>query len=387
MSTDLIIDADSHVLPIDAFDDEEARRRFRSRWPTMLMDTVGRLFVVFPERERQLTPLQRSMRSEFSPLKRPPGFYDSAVRETWLDEAGIDMQVLVPSPGPFAYAIEPELGLALARSYNDSIARLLERHPGRFIGLAVFPMQDVVAAVEELDRAVGELGIHAPLIISNVNGRNLSDPELWPFYERVEQLGVPLMIHGNRFETPGPVALNRLDHMHLDNTLGFLFEGTLAITSLIMYGVLDMFPRLKVGILETGAGYLPYLMDRLQEVYEGETFGGISPASGKAVKELIRKPPEEYMDQLWLCFNAGAEHRSVAPVVARFGADRFMVNSDYPHGLGGSGASLTSVVRSLQGITDAEKDSLLSHSARSLFGIDPATRKQVRSGVAAVGAL
>ena len=305
------------------------------------------------------------------------------VREAWLDEAGIDMQVLVPSPGPFAYAIEPELGLALARSYNDSIARLLERHPGRFIGLAVFPMQDVTAAIEELDRAVGELGIHAPLIISNVNGRNLSDYEFWPFYKRVEELGVPLIIHANRFETHGPAGLERLEHMHLDNALGFLFEGTLAITSLIMYGVLDMFPRLKIGVLETGAGYLSYLMDRLQEVYEGEIFGGITPAYDKEVRDLIRKPPEEYMDQFWVCFNVGTERRNVAPQVARFGADRFMVNSDYPHGLGGTGQGMADVVRGLDDLTASEKDQLLGLAAGKLFGIDPITRKQVRNGVTA----
>ena len=184
MAVEVIVDADSHVLPSDCFDDEEAQRRFRSRWPSVLIDTVGRQFVVFPERERQLTPLQRTWRSEFTPMMRPVGYHDSAAREKWLDDAGIDIQVLVPSPGPFAYAIEPELGLALARSYNNAIARLLDRHPGRFIGLAVVPMQDVVAAVEELDRAVGELGLHAPLVISNVNGRNLSDHEFWPFYQR-----------------------------------------------------------------------------------------------------------------------------------------------------------------------------------------------------------
>ena len=382
----LVIDADSHNMPEGFLDDEGALRRFRSRWPRLMTDAGGRSWVNFPERERQLTAHQRTLRSELFPGRRPPGYRDSVVREAWLDDAGIDMQVLVPTPSPYAYAVEPELGLALAQAFNNALARQIERHPGRFIGLAIVPMQDVVAAIEELDRAVGELGIHAPLIISNVNGRNLSDYEFWPFYKRVEELGVPLIIHASRAETPGPAGLDRLAHMHLDNALGFLFEGTLAITSFIMYGVLDTFPRLKVGILETGAGYLSYLMDRLGEVYEGETFGGVSPSFDKQVKDLILKPPEAYMDQLWLCFNASAEHRNVAPHVARFGADRFMVNSDYPHGLGGAGQGMADLVRDLDGLSDDEKDQLLGLSAGALFGIDPATRKQVRNGVAAVGA-
>ena len=379
----IVIDADSHNMPEGFLDDEDARRRFGSRWPRLVADAAGRSWVNFPERERQLTAHQRTLPGELFPGLRPPGYRDSEVRVAWLDDAGIDMQVLVPSPSPYAYAVEPELGLAMAQAFNNALARQIERHPGRFIGLAVVPMQDVVAAIEELDRAVGELGIHAPLLISNVNGRNLSDHEFWPFYKRVEELGVPLIIHANRFETPGPAGLERLEHMHLDNALGFLFEGTLAITSLIMYGVLDMYPRLKVGVLETGAGYMSYLMDRLQEVYEGEIFGGITPAYDKEVKDLIRKPPEEYMDQLWVCFNVGAERRNVGPQVARFGADRFMVNTDYPHGLGGTGEGMADVVRDLNDLTGDERDQLLGLAAGSLFGIDPVTRKQVRNGVVA----
>ena len=372
----IIIDSDSHILPVDAFDDDESRRRFRSRWPRSGFDAVGRYYVVFPEGSREFTPLQWTLPSSFTPLHHPAGVHDSAVREAWLDEAGFDMQVLVPAAP--RYYLEPDIGLAVARSHNNAIARLLQRHPGRFIGLAVIPMQDPVAAVEELDRAVGELGIHAPLVVSNVNGRNLSNRQFWPVYERVEQLGVPLIIHGNRFEQPGPVGLERLDHFHLDNVLGFLYEGTLAITCLILDGVLDMYPRLRIGVLETGVGYLLYLMDMLQEVYEGETYGGISPRPQVPVKELIRKSPEEYMDQFWVCCNVAAEHRTIPHVVERFGADRFMAASDYPHGFGGGRKSAIELVRGLKGLTPEQKEQLLGPSACALFGIDPVTRQQVR---------
>jgi len=329
----IIIDTDSHFMPSDAFEDSECERRFRSRWPRFQLDALGRDWIVFPERFERLSPLQRSMPCSLIPGKHHPGYYDSTARAAWLDEAGIDMQVLVPSPASFTYDGDPELGIAVCRSYNNAIGRVLQRHPGRFIGLSVLPMQDPVAAVDELERATLELGIHAPLVISNVNGLNLDDHRFWPVYERIEQLDVPLIVHGNRF---GPLlGLERLQHMHLDNALGFLYEGTLAITSLIMFGVLDMYPRLRVGVLETGAGYITYLMDRLQEVYEGEIFGGISPNYGKRVADLIRKAPRDYMDQIWICFNVGAEAANVAHVVRMFGADRFMVNSDFPHGLGG----------------------------------------------------
>jgi len=374
----LIIDTDSHFLPRDAFEDEECRRRFRGRWPRFVFDAVGHDRVVFPERLRSLSPHQRSLPCALSPGKHQPAYYDSQARVEWLDKAGIDMQVLVPSPSPFGYNLELEIGLAVCQSYNNAISRVLKRHPGRFIGLAVVPMQDPVAAVDELDRAILELGIHAPLIITNVNGRNLDDEEFWPFYQRVEELGVALIVHGNRFEGKGVLGMERLAHMHLDNSLGFLYEGTLAITSLIMGGVLDMYPRLRVGVLETGAGYLTYLMDRLQEVYVGEVYGGISPRSGKPVKDLIKKPPEEYASNFWICFNIAVERRSVAHVVERFGGDRFLVNTDFPHGLGGASERMSDIVGRLDRLTSEQKDQLLGQNACALFGIEPATRKQIR---------
>ncbi|HLY67091.1 MAG TPA: amidohydrolase family protein [Chloroflexota bacterium] len=373
----IVIDVDSHFLPSDAFDDEAGKRRFRSRWPRFMMDSLGRDWVAFPERWEMLNPHQRSLPCAMIPGKHHPGYYDSTARAGWLDEAGFDMQVLVPSPSPFTYDLDPDLGLAVCRSYNDAVGRALRRNPGRFIGLALLPMQDPVAAVEELERAVVELGIQAPLVISNVNGRNLDDYRFWPVYERIEQLGVPLIIHGNRF---GPLlGLERLPHMHLDNSLGFLFEGTVAITSLIMNGVLDMYPRLRVGVLETGAGYISYLMDRLQAVYEDETLGGISPNAARRVKDLIRKPPEEYMDHIWMCFDLGSERRSIPGVVERFGAGRFMINSDFPHNIGGGGKGAVALLDGIGQLTSAQKAQLLGLSACALFGIDPATREQRRA--------
>jgi aminocarboxymuconate-semialdehyde decarboxylase len=378
----IVIDSDSHFMPSDAFEDAEAARRFGSRWPRFQMDALGRDWIVFPERFEQLSPHQRSLPCSLIPGRHHPGYYDSAARQEWLDRAGIDMQVLVPSPASFTYDIEPALGIAVCRSYNDAIGRILEQHPGRYIGLAVLPMQDPLAAVEELDRATLELGIQAPMVISNVNGRNLNEYELWPVYERMEQLGVPLIVHGNRF---GPLlGLERLPNMHLDNALGFLYEGTLAITSLIMYGVLDMYPRLRVGVLETGAGYITYLMDRLEEVYEGEVFGGVSPIHGKPVKDLIKKSPREYMNQIWICFNAAAERRNIPHVVDMFGADRFMVNSDFPHGLGGAGEAMADMVLSIEALSHGQREQLLGLSACELFGIDPTTRAHRRPAAAAV---
>lgn len=388
----IVVDGDTHVLPRDSFDDEDAERRFGGRWPRFARDAAGRVLLDFPERWRELTPLQLTMlgnhhlRGQVHPGHMHPGEMDSEVRVKWLDQVGIDMQVLVPQPAPFAYATEPELGLALCRSYNNAIGRLLKRHPGRFIGLAVVPLQDPPAAVEEVSRAIEVLGLHAPVIFSNVRGRNLDEPSLWPFYARVEQLGVPLIIHPHRFDNL--IGLDRLDSMHLDNALGFMYEGMLAMAVLILKGVLDLYPRLRVALLETGADFLPLLMDRLEEIYENQTVGGVNPYSlaSMPVKELIRKPPAQYLHQFWFSFNAVFETPTLPPLIRRYGPERFFANSDFPHGAGGAGDRMPEIVRSLPDLTGEQADWLIGRSACGLFGIDPVTRLQVRNGAAVAAA-
>jgi aminocarboxymuconate-semialdehyde decarboxylase len=349
------IDCDSHFFPRDVFD--EVDPRFEDRRPRVWFDGIGRSAITYPEREAKLSHHQRHVLQNifrFSPTR--PGFWDPGPRIEFLDELGIQMQVLVPSNESFHYDVEPDLATSVCQSYNNAISRVLKGHPGRFIGLAHLPMQSPTRAVKEIDRAVTELGLHAAAMFTNVNGRNLDEPEFWPVYARIEELGVPLILHPSRSGTL--LGLERLTKFHLDNALGFLYEGSLAITSLICGGVLDLFPRLRVALLETGSGYLPYLMDRLNEVYDHE-----------GVDKLIRKRPHEYLDQFWLSANVAAEKETMVYVVQRFGANRLMMAVDFPHGLGGAGRSAVDEVLTNPGLDQEQKDRILGLNAAELFGI------------------
>ena len=96
----ITIDADTHFWPKDAFENEEAGRRFGSRWPRFMVDALGRDWVEFPERTRTFTPQQWALPNGMTPATHHPGYYDPVARAAWLDEAGFDMQVLVPNPTP-----------------------------------------------------------------------------------------------------------------------------------------------------------------------------------------------------------------------------------------------------------------------------------------------
>lgn len=353
----LKIDCDSHFMPKDAFDDVDPR--FEDRRPCVRFNAVGRGFITYPERVAKMSHHQRYVLPNlFQSVGRRliPGLWEPELRIEFLDRLGIDIQVLVPGNDSFHYDVEADLATSVCRSYNNAISRVLRRYPRRFIGLAHLPMQSPTRAVEELDRAITELGLHAPILLTNVDGQNLDEPQFWPVYARIEELGVPLILHPSR--SGKLLGLERLTKFHLDNALGFLYEGSLAITSLICGGVLDLFPRLRVGLLETGSGYLPYLMDRLNEVYDHE-----------GVDKLIRKRPHEYLDQIWLSANVLTESETLVYVVGRYGAERLMMAMDFPHGLGGAGESLVEVIMSNSGLTNDQKDRILGLNAADLFGL------------------
>jgi aminocarboxymuconate-semialdehyde decarboxylase len=124
-----------------------------------------------------------------------------------MEQSKFDMQVLVPNNGPFYYDVEPALALSVCRSYNNSIGRIIKRFPGKFIGLVTVPLQDARLAARELERAVRELGMHAPVSYTSVNDKDIDAEELWPFYQKAEELNVPIIVHPVN-TGPSPVAAN-----------------------------------------------------------------------------------------------------------------------------------------------------------------------------------
>jgi aminocarboxymuconate-semialdehyde decarboxylase len=364
------IDCDSHFMARDVFDDVDPR--FEDRRPRVWFDALGRSRITYPEREAQMSHHQREvLRTLLRFSKHPAGLWEPAARVEFLDRIGVDMQVLVPSNDAFHYDVDPDLATSVCQSYNNAVSRVLQKYPGRFISLIHVPMQAPTRAVKELERAVNDLGMHALTMMTNVNGRNLDEPEFWPVYAKAEELNVPLILHPSR--SGRLLGLERLTKYHLDNSLGFLYEGTLAITSLITGGVLDMFPKLRVALMETGCGYLPTLMDRLNEVYDHE-----------GVDKLIKKRPHEYLDQFWIAANVTTEAETMAYVIERYGADRLMMAIDFPHGLGGAGEACVDDVIANPRLSEEQKDRIMGLNAAELFAIPADTpTKAPRAAVAA----
>src|SRR5256712_8373436 len=123
-----------------------------------------------------------------------PPMTDPSRRLEDMDRVGIDVEVLSLST-PNVYFAPPERQAEVARLVNDAYAELASKHPTRFKGFASIPMDDPDAALRELDRAVGELQLNGVILLSNINGRPLTDERYRPFLEECDRRGVCIFIH------------------------------------------------------------------------------------------------------------------------------------------------------------------------------------------------
>jgi predicted TIM-barrel fold metal-dependent hydrolase len=256
----------------------------------------------------------------------PYGSMDPAERVQLLDAEGIDAAVLYTTIGLLweAELDDPELSQAYTRAYNRWICEFCSGQE-RLIATAHLSLSDPDAAARELERAVGEGARGAYVAPFTHDGRPLGHPSNDPVFAAAQDLDVPFAIHptfepqwtkGTRMGTWEHVRELRL------TTSVVASDGVRhQFTTLFDYGVFDRFPRLKVIVLESGGGWIGYWLDRIDAVY-GHTF------IGKRVP-LEHKPSDYFRERVWI--SCDPDERTIPALAARFGADRFMWASDFPH--------------------------------------------------------
>ena len=342
------IDSDTHFTPLDAFAD--LKPEYNAQGPRVVALPTDRYRIDYPARAARVP-------EHIKPLRvngRPKSDFEIEPRLEAMAQDGFDMQVLIPNNSPFYYDVEATMGANVSRAYNKSIARILKKYPNKFIGIAAAPLQNVKLAVAEAEYAVKELGLHSVIVYQNVNGNDLDGEFLWPFYEAVEKLAVPLSVHG---VDSGPLlGVDRFARYNLDVCLGFPFEVFTAIASLSLSGVLDRFPGLKFGFFEVGIGWIPWLIDRLEMAYDAR------PAARAKAK---RRPGDCFAN---FFFSFGSEDSTLPDVVKRIGSARLMIGSDYPHP-DGTSPNTISMLKAHKGLSPGDIDNLLGGTAADFFGL------------------
>ena len=244
--------------------------------------------------------------------------YKPDLRKKEMDEMEVTFQVLSTVPVLFNYWAKPADALETSRFFNDHIAGVVDRDPDRFIGIGTVPLQDTDLSIREMDRCMRELKMPGLEIGSNVNGKNLSDTSLMPFYEAAEQMGCCLFVH--------PWDMMGQDQMSkywLPWLVGMPAETSRAICSMIFGGVLEKFPRLRVAFAH-GGGSFPFTLGRIQHGFD------VRPDL-VAVDNKIS--PKDYIGKFWVD-SLVHDKRAMDFLIEAMGEDSICLGSDYPFPLG-----------------------------------------------------
>jgi aminocarboxymuconate-semialdehyde decarboxylase len=269
-----------------------------------------------------------------------------------MDAQGVDVQVLSIHMPLASYHLAATQGRQLAREVNDEIAALTRQWPQRFAGLATLPVQDVGAAIDELDRAVNVLGLKGAELDTEVNSDNWDDPRFLPLFKAAEAMGAVLFFHPQPHHN---LILQRTGRYALANSLGVIVEDTLIVAILIFSGILDACPDLKVCIAH-GGGLACFGMGRLDHGWR------VRPEA----REHIAKPPSSYQRRLHYDCVVGSE-AALRFLIDRVGADRVVLGSDWPFVRWDP--SPVAWVEGLQSLHQEEKDKILWQNTTKLLGL------------------
>lgn len=264
-----------------------------------------------------------------------------------MDRLGVDVQAISPSPGQYFYFAPPELGRSTSQAVNDGIAAAVEQHPDRLVGLGTVPLQNTEMAVAELQRCVNELGLRGVEVGTNVDGTELADERLRPFFAAAEELGVLVFMHPLGFSHG-----ERLAEHYLDNIIGNPIESSIALSHLIFEGVLDAYPGLKLCVAH-GGGYLPGYWGRMDHAYRAR----------EDCQRNIDREPSSYLRQVWLD-TLVFDTNQLDFLVKTHGADKLCLGSDYPFDM-----AEPDPVPFHDGLSESDKARILGINAADLLGL------------------
>ena len=206
----------------------------------------------------------------------------------------------------------------VARVYNNSIAEVVKRYPGRFIGAAILPVDEPKAMVREFERATKELGVKAISLATSFEGVYLDDDRLHPLYERAEASNTPLFVHP---QTINPIGFERVKDPLLTPVIEFVFDTTICIGKLMTTGILRRFPDLKFVFAHFG-GVTPFIKERFDTVYK--------MLRGRNIVKDLFALPSDYLKQIYVDTSGATSRSTLMSTLEMVGVEHTLWGSDYP---------------------------------------------------------
>ena len=389
----MIIDCDTHLMPRDAFDG--VRGDLAALKPALKFDDQGLYvdvdfpgYLDVPGTSPLLAPGSGAMFKSLWSIEDRMGDYDHRL--------GIEQHVVLPQfSGWWSYLIEADLACAMARSHNQALLAFMKEFPGRILGSALIPLQDVAASIREMEWAKDN-GFCSVVLdkVFPVADHPYSEPlgsrrELWPFFKRAEELSMPIYLHNVQHG-------HRMSNLPMYQRDGlYVFapqEGQMSLVSLFTSGLLDAYPKLQFVFTEAGTSFIKPLVQWLDRILDrppvdyDDQEEPLSNRTLSKVGERLRRARAIQPAQIFFeknhklashyfknnfYFTIETEEAELVEAVEFLGPERFLFATDYPHDDPGGKMKFEDVrlLRENPRISEDDKELIRWKNAQRLFNL------------------
>lgn len=308
----------------------------------------------------------------------------TGIRVLWDMDARVELlknwpevrQVLTLANPPPEGLGGPEEAPQLAGVANDGMAQICARYPDKFPAFAAaLPMNNVPAALKEMDRAIGTLGARGIEIKTNVNGRPLDDPEFYPIFERATlHHEVPIWMHPIRPATFTDYKSEPKSRYEIWQVMGWPYETTAAMARIVFSGMLDRLPTMRI-ITHHCGGMLPYFAGRAETLW-AQLGSRTSDEDYSGVLNRMKKPLMEYFKMFYGDTVLGGSASALRCGLDFFGADHVVFASDCPFDPEGGPMFIREGIRSIEelGLSESDKQKIYVENARRLLKMEVRTK-------------
>ena len=334
-----IVDSDLHVMEPSNLYEDYIEPKFRDVAPKWVIGPEGGRGGWQVQDAQRAAPewARKQMVSRQFLTQRKEQYYVSEHEQGYtptlalraMDVEGIDTSILFRSFSQMAIHVEgqdPAYSLAVCKAFNNWLADFAKADPKRLKGSANLALNDIPAAAEEAKRAVKDLGMVSVTVLPSVmDDRMPHDPECDQLWATLQDMNIPVTFHdtsgGYSPRNPGNWFREHPNNLVLSHTFSFPLTLMMAVGCMAAGGVLQRFPRLKVGFLEGNCSWVPWLLYRLDEQWEIFGEGQDTP--------LAQLPSEYFKDRCYVSVESDGE--LLDQVVGAIGDDNIVISTDYPH--------------------------------------------------------
>jgi aminocarboxymuconate-semialdehyde decarboxylase len=293
-----------------------------------------------------------------------PTLFDLDQRFRVMDKFEGLMQVLTISAPPVEQIADSKQAEGLARLANDGLAELVNKYPDRFAaGVATLPMNNMDAAMRELDRAIKDLKLKGIQVLTPVNDKPLDSPEFLPLYEKMSEYDLPIWIHPRRAQNYTDYKTEEESKYRVFSVFGWPYETTVAMARLVFSGILEKFPNLKL-ITHHCGGMVPYLRERVIGSYER-----IVMHLKDDLKQRLSRPHIEYFKMF---YNDTAINGNTSALMCAYdfcGADHLLFGTDMPFDTEYGERNPRQIIKAIEkmAISDSEKEKIFEGNVKKLL--------------------